>query len=135
MEGKNVRLEFDVQQKDKYGRLLAYVYAGDTFVNAELVKQGYAQITTYPPNVKYVNHFKKLEKEAREQGRGLWASAKPVIPGIKKETCYTASIKSKVFHSSGCPHVKKIIESNKVIFSTREEAVKSGRRPCKKCKP
>jgi micrococcal nuclease len=44
VEGKDVRLEYDVQRTDKYGRTLAYVYVGDTFVNAELVKQGYAQI-------------------------------------------------------------------------------------------
>jgi len=55
VEGKKVRLEYDVQKQDKYGRTLAYVYLEDgIFVNAELVKQGYAQVATYPPNVKYV---------------------------------------------------------------------------------
>jgi micrococcal nuclease len=73
LEGKLVRLELDVQERDQYGRLLAYVYLKDsTFVNAELVKQGYAQVATYPPNVKYVELFVKLQKEARENKRGLW---------------------------------------------------------------
>ena len=72
-EGKRVRLEFDVDKRDKYGRLLAYVYLEDgTFVNAEIVKQGYASLLTYPPNVRYVELFQKLYKEARDARRGLW---------------------------------------------------------------
>lgn len=71
--GKNVRLEFDVQKMDKYGRLLAYVYLEDgTFVNAEIVRLGYASPMTVPPNVKYADSFKKLYQEARENQRGLW---------------------------------------------------------------
>lgn len=70
---KNVKIEFDVQKTDKYGRLLAYVYLEDgTFVNAELVKQGYASPMTVPPNVKYAELFRKLYREARESKRGLW---------------------------------------------------------------
>jgi micrococcal nuclease len=72
VEGQTVRLEFDVQQRDKYGRLLAYVYVGDTMVNAELVRQGYAQVATFPPNVKYQERFLALQREAREARRGLW---------------------------------------------------------------
>ena len=73
VEGKQVRLEFDVQQRDKYGRLLAYVYLVDeTFVNAEIVKAGYAQVMTIPPDVKYQELFLKLQKEARENKRGFW---------------------------------------------------------------
>ncbi len=73
VEGKRVRLEFDVEKRDKYDRLLAYVFLKDgIFVNAEIVKQGYASLMTYPPNVKYVDEFKKLYREARENNRGLW---------------------------------------------------------------
>jgi micrococcal nuclease len=72
VEGKEVRLEFDAQWRDKYRRLLAYVYLGDTMLNAELVRQGYAQVATFPPNVKYQELFLKLQREAREDRRGLW---------------------------------------------------------------
>ncbi|MDD5347606.1 MAG: thermonuclease family protein [Candidatus Omnitrophica bacterium] len=73
VEGKRVRLEFDVEKNDRYDRLLAYVYLPDgTFVNAEIIKQGYASLMTYPPNVKYVDLFKQLYAEAREDNRGLW---------------------------------------------------------------
>lgn len=73
VEGKNIRLEFDLDRFDKYGRLLAYVYLRDgTFVNAELLAQGYAQLLTIPPNVKYTELFVQYQREAREAGRGLW---------------------------------------------------------------
>ena len=73
VEGKKVKLEFDAEKRDKYGRLLAYVYLPDgRMLNAELLKEGYAQIYTFPPNVKYVDSFLKLQKQARENNRGLW---------------------------------------------------------------
>ena len=73
VEGKKVRLEFDVDRRDKYHRLLAYVFLEDgTFVNAELLKQGYAQLLTIPPNVRYVDLFTGLQRQARDAKRGLW---------------------------------------------------------------
>jgi len=75
IEGKTVRLELDVQERDRYGRLLAYVWVGDVMVNAELVRLGYAQVMTVPPNVRYQQLFLKLQREAREAGRGLWRSS------------------------------------------------------------
>ena len=73
VDGKTVRLEFDVQQLDKYGRTLAYVYLKDgTFVNAWLVENGYAMVMTVPPNVKHQELFLKIQREAREERRGLW---------------------------------------------------------------
>lgn len=98
VEGRRIRLEYDVQKKDKYGRRRAYVYifrCGPAcmdeaegsrelefvrnenglfiFLNATLVKAGYAKVMIIPPNVKYQELFVRLEKEAREQKRGLWA--------------------------------------------------------------
>jgi len=73
VEGKRVSLEFDVERYDRYKRLLAYVYLKDgTFVNAEIVRQGYASLLTIPPNVKYADLFLKLYQEARQNKRGLW---------------------------------------------------------------
>jgi len=74
--GRQVRLDLDVQERDRYGRVLAYVWmdrGGEAvMVNAELVRRGYAQVMTIPPNVKYQELFLKLQREAREVGRGLW---------------------------------------------------------------
>ncbi|NEN25398.1 nuclease [Cryomorpha ignava] len=72
-EGQSVRLEYDVDSLDQYGRTLAYVYLLDgTFVNADLVKNGYAMVMTVPPNVKYADDFVKYQRDARENNRGLW---------------------------------------------------------------
>lgn len=70
---KKVRLEFDVTKLDKYGRTLAYAFLEDgTFLNKNLVENGYAKVYTFPPNVKYVEVFKKAEKLARSKELGLW---------------------------------------------------------------
>lgn len=74
LTGKKVRLEFDVQRYDRHKRTLAYIFLEDgTFLNAHLVKEGYATVATFPPNVKYVDLFVDLEKEARSKGKGMWA--------------------------------------------------------------
>jgi micrococcal nuclease len=71
--GKKVRLEYDIDTLDQYGRSLAYVYLQDgTFINAEIVKQGYAMVMTVPPNVKYAEKFFTLQRSAREKNKGLW---------------------------------------------------------------
>lgn len=72
VEGKRVRLEKDVSEIDRYGRLLRYVYVGDLFVNAELVREGYASAATVPPDVRHADLFRRLAREAREAERGLW---------------------------------------------------------------
>ena len=74
VEARDVRLETDVQTRDRYGRLLAYVWVGDTMINAELVRRGYAQDMTVPPNVRHQRLFLGLQREARDAGRGLWAA-------------------------------------------------------------
>ena len=70
---EKVRIELDVQEQDQYGRLLAYCYFEDgRMVNEEMVKAGYAQVATYPPNVKYENLFYKAQVYARENKKGMW---------------------------------------------------------------
>ena len=72
VEGKMVRLEKDVSDMDKYGRLLRYVYVGDVFINDYLVRQGFASASTYPPDVLFAETFKKAQSEAQTNNRGLW---------------------------------------------------------------
>jgi len=72
VEGKKVRLEKDISNKDKYGRLLRYVYVDGTFVNAEMVRQGYACAKAYLPDVKYQVYLEAMEKEARQAKKGSW---------------------------------------------------------------
>ena len=73
LTGKKVQIEFDVEQRDKYGRLLAYAYVDGQMYNKVLLEKGYAKLATYPPNVKYVDEFTKIQKKARENKTGMWA--------------------------------------------------------------
>lgn len=70
--GKHVRLELDRRRRDRYKRLLAYVWVGDTMINAEMVKRGYAEVMSIPPDYRHRALLAKLQDEARAAGRGLW---------------------------------------------------------------
>jgi micrococcal nuclease len=74
--GERVRLVRDVEARDRFGRLLAYVYRvrDGRFVNAELVRRGYARTLTIPPNVRFADRFAGLARAARAAGRGLWSA-------------------------------------------------------------
>jgi micrococcal nuclease len=74
--GQEVRLRYDAERRDRYGRLLAYVYrrSDGLFVNAELVRRGYARTLTIPPNVAHAAEFRRLARGARSAGRGLWSA-------------------------------------------------------------
>lgn len=73
LEGQEVLLVKDVEETDRYDRLLRYVYMGDEMANARLVANGYAYAYTYPPSVRHSNLFVELQGQAREASRGLWA--------------------------------------------------------------
>ncbi len=74
VEGKEIFIQKDVSEIDKYKRLLRYVWVGDTFVNDYLVRQGFAQVSTFPPDVKYQQQFLEAQMEAKKNNRGLWSS-------------------------------------------------------------
>ncbi len=73
IEGKMVRLEFDVQERDKYGRLLAYAYLEDgTLLNSRLLEEGLASVMTVPPNVRMADTFLAIQKKTQKQKKGIW---------------------------------------------------------------
>jgi micrococcal nuclease len=80
VSGKPLKLEFDVEKEDRYGRYLAYVYSGDTMVNALLAKEGFATVYTFPPNVKHYKELVKNQQEAFDARRGLWGTIKEISP-------------------------------------------------------
>ena len=75
-EGTRVRLERDVEERDRYDRVLAYVHRADdgVFVNLELARQGFADVLTIAPNVAYSSQFVAAVAEARDDQRGLWSA-------------------------------------------------------------
>ncbi len=74
VEGKTVTLQYDIGHLDRYGRTLAYIYVDNIFANEQLLLDGYAQVETVQPNVKYAKQFLKDQQTAREQNKGLWSS-------------------------------------------------------------
>jgi micrococcal nuclease len=74
LEGKKAGVELDVQERDQYGRLLAYVWVDGVMINNELLEEGLAVVSTYPPNVKYVELFRQTEKKAKEEKKNIWGS-------------------------------------------------------------
>lgn len=119
VEGKKVRLEKDITDTDKYGRLLRYVYIGDIFVNLELVKQGYASSYSYPPDIKFQNVFLQAQQEAQAKNLGFWSACEENnIPEISTPPINTttnnnsptdckikgniSSKEEKIYHLIGC---------------------------------
>jgi len=95
LEGKRIRLKYDVERMDKYGRTLAYVYRGGTFINAEMIKKGYAFAYRRYYH-KYKDKFIGYEEKAKRKGRGLWGACKIKCNG---SICHTSSYTSEVSRS------------------------------------
>jgi micrococcal nuclease len=73
LDGKEIKLEKDVSEKDKYGRLLRFVYLEDVLVNKKIVEDGYARVSTFPPDVKFQDMFLEAQESARNGRLGLWS--------------------------------------------------------------
>jgi len=152
LSGKTVFLETDVELRDKYDRLLAHIWldmpdaVNDTEIrehlfNAHLLLAGYANLLTIPPDVKYVDYLKGYENEARSASLGLWAPA-PVVAAAPEPTrskptaaAYIGNKNTRKFHFASCRSVGQMNPSNKVPYSSREDAVADGYVPCKNCNP
>ena len=133
--GKEAYLEFDVQERERYDRMLAYTYFDDLFIYTWLVENGYAQIMTIPPNVAYQDLLLELETKTREENRGLWALNEAKANQEKPQFPYIGNKNSKKFHHYFCGSVGNMKEKNKVFFLSREDAIEAGYIPCKRCKP
>ena len=132
VSGKTVELEKDVSETDQYGRLLRYVWVNGNMVNATLVANGYAQVATYPPDVKYQEEFLRLQRQAQEAGLGLWAATQPA-PTV--EGIYVGSINSDKYHYPSCRYAQQIYPENEIWFSSASDAQAMGYVPCKVYNP
>lgn len=121
-----VRVEYDQQRIDKYRRVLAYLYLPDgTFVNREMVRQGYAHAyLTYP--FRYMDDFREAEREAREAGRGLWGEAAQAATPASEPVRVWVNTSSRVYH---CPGTRYYGNTARGQYMTESEATEHGYRP------
>lgn len=138
VDKKEVGLEKDVQEIDKYGRTLAYVFVDGKMVNEELVRQGFARVATFPPNVKYVDKFLAAQKTAQENNLGLWSKdACTNVLSAQSGCLIKGNINSKgekIYHIPGQKYYEKTkIEETKGerLFCTEKEAENNGWRKSK----
>lgn len=127
---KKIKLEFDAERKDQYGRLLAYVFVKNLFVNSELVRLGYAKAMIKPPNTKYSDLLLNHQKKAMDEERGMWQEKKR-----ETEASYVGNKRTYTLHRPSCTFAGKISDKNKIVFRSRFDAIKIGYSPCKQCKP
>ena len=132
VSGKTVYLEKDVSETDRYDRLLRYVWTEEGMVNAILVANGYAQVATYPPDVKYQQDFLELQRQAEEAGKGSWTVPQP-MPAASG--AFVGSVNSDVYHYPTCTYAQRIYPENLISFSSSADAASNGYRPCKVCRP
>jgi micrococcal nuclease len=125
---KPVRLEFDREKHDQYGRVLAYLFLKDgTFVNAELVKSGCAHYVFRRPNKKYDSLLLRLQRKAMAKKVGMWEG----FPDQRGP--FLGNRHSKRFHQTTCPFGKGTSLKRRIIFKTGYDAFWEGYSPCKKC--
>lgn len=152
VEGKMVRLEKDITNRDRYSRLLRYVWLDDTLINQELVERGFSKSYSYPPDIKYQDKFVAAEKKAREDKLGLWtactsetAATTAVTPSATRASSSNPSctIKGninaageKIYHLQGCgSYSKTTIDERRSErwFCSESEAQSAGWRRALNC--
>lgn len=144
VEGKEVVLMRDVSDRDRYGRLLRYVYVGEMFVNEVLVQDGYAHAYPYPPDVTHEDLLRKAEHTAREEKKGLWGdvcesfvslpTTMPVHDCTIKGNIGTSG--EKIYHLVGCKSYDKTViteEKGEQWFCSEAEAEAAGWRKAQNC--
>ncbi|MCP4652727.1 MAG: hypothetical protein GY858_05015 [Candidatus Omnitrophica bacterium] len=108
VKGKGIELEFDIERVDKYNRTLAYCFVDGVHINAKLVEEGYAVTYTIPPNVRYTDELMRLQKDARENKRGMWGAYSDITAAeAENYTNQIRRVKGRVLNA---------YNSGKVIF-------------------
>jgi endonuclease YncB( thermonuclease family) len=126
-----LNLELAENSRDHYGRLLAYVFLEDgTFVNGELVQQGYAHLIRRQTRVHYWERLLNLQRQALKKKKGIWS-----LPVTKPEKHYLGNKRSWVFHRPDCQFGLKTAGHNRVFFENRYEPLYQGFSPGSRCKP
>lgn len=145
-EGREIYLEKDVSDVDRYGRMLRYVWLqvpkeqlnpsdsdiDNNMFNALLLKDGYAQVSTFPPDVNYQEHFLELEKIAKEEKKGLWGKDTSGDNKSSSEGKIRGNKNSMIYHIPGGKYYDSISDKNLIYFDSEDDAISAGYRKSKK---
>ena len=125
---RRIRLEFDIERFDDYGRTLAYVFLPDgSMVNEKLLQSGLAYCLYWMPNVKYEARLLQAQRQAMQNRCGMWREWR------EKEGRYIGNRNSRRFQAASCPEAKRISPKNRILFSKRWDAFWAGYAPSKEC--
>jgi micrococcal nuclease len=128
---KEVRLVYGEEKRDRYDRLLAYVFLDNgLFVNGELVKQGLAKVLYHGLRMERFDELLKLQREAIQNSRGIWTNALK-----ESDDHYRGQLHTRKFHRLDCLLGKTIAPKNLIQFQSKKEAYWQGYIPCRNCKP
>ncbi len=128
---RTIRLEYDREKRDGYGRLLAYVWLPDgTCVNAAMLRGGFAWLRIPPVGLNRLAEFREAQREALHQRRGMWA-----VCNFQEEASYPGNHFSLIFHRPNCSWARKMPHRHRVTWTSRWQALEQGFRPCRRCKP
>jgi micrococcal nuclease len=139
--GDRVRLEFDQHPRDKYQRMLAFIWLPDGhMLNETIICAGYSPaLTRYPFRQDYMERFRACERQAREGAKGLWREARastavaPPARGSQSQGNIHGNRKSKIYHLPGCAGYKRMSPAHRVSFASEADAVQAGYRKAKNC--
>jgi micrococcal nuclease len=127
--GRRVRLELDRERRDRYGRLLAYVWADQVMINLEMVRRGYARTLTIPPNIRYERWFARAEAEAQAAHLGLWGDGDPNDPAFAPRRARPPSGDPHAFRPflARRDHARPVRRQAEPAWGRRSAAVSPGR--------
>jgi micrococcal nuclease len=130
VDHKEIRLEFDKERTDQYGRTLAYIFVRNgALVNAELLSNGYAYLLYHPQNQKYNSLLLKSQRAAMSVKKGVWKDWR------ENPNAYPGNKQSRRFHLSTCAFGKRIKPQNRIVFQRQWDAYWEGYAPAKRCLP
>lgn len=142
VEGKTVRVEYDEETRDGHNRVLAYVYvmvdegggekaAREVFVNAEMLRQGLARVYPHEKTSRHAAEFLKIQQEVMPAKKGIWGVEKTMDVAY-----FVGTRNGKAYHRPDCKHMKELPAGTKTLqYTTREEAERGGKAPCRSCNP
>ena len=133
LDTNELRLEYDYRKRDKYNRLLAYVFTSENFVNRELIRNGLASVYIFPASMRNFSYRQELIEDqifARQNKLGIWS-----LPDPQPENLYIGNTRTFRFHRPDCQSTVNLGSDHSMELNSREEFLDLGYSSCRNCNP